>query len=290
MAVETLEQIGQSQRDRLFHIDFCALFLGLVRRADLMARFGVAQAAATRDLALYRSLAPQNLVFDGSEKLYRTAETFAALFPHDPEHSLHALACGIGDNAGVVSSTHLRNERPMRPSRPSLAVVAAVSRAIAERRAIRVAYVSLSSGRTERTISPHALVDTGLRWHVRAFDHRSEGFRDFVLTRILTAELAEPCPEAANRELDEQWMRIVPMELVPHPGLAYPEAVAADYGMTDGLLTVRLRAALVGYVTRAWGVDTSPDHNLSSLEYQLWLRNTGTLYGVESLGLGPGNE
>lgn len=47
MAVDTLEQIGQSQRDRLFHIEFCALFLGLVRRADLMARFGVAQAAAT---------------------------------------------------------------------------------------------------------------------------------------------------------------------------------------------------------------------------------------------------
>jgi predicted DNA-binding transcriptional regulator YafY len=31
--------------------------------------------------------------------------------------------------------------------------------------------------------------DTGLRWHVRGFDRRSGGFRDFLLTRIADARL-----------------------------------------------------------------------------------------------------
>ena len=172
---------------------------------------------------------------------------------------------------------------------PGADAAAASSRAIAEQTALKVRYLSLTSGRTTRVLSPHALVDTGLRWHMRAHDDRSGGFRDFVLTRVETAEPAGAAPEAASRETDEQWMRIVPLELVPHPGLRHPEAVAADYGMEDGVLRLRLRAPLVGYVTQAWGVDTSADHRMAPERHQLWLRNTGTLYGVESLRFAPGS-
>lgn len=92
--VRPLEDVSQSQRERLFHIDFRAWFLGRVTRADLIRRFGVKEAAATRDLALYRGLAPGNLVFDSVTKTYSGAARFEPLFEHPPERTLTAIAEG----------------------------------------------------------------------------------------------------------------------------------------------------------------------------------------------------
>ena len=284
-----LEEIGQAQRERLFHIDFRAWFLGRVSRADLMRRFGLREAAATRDIALYRALAPDNLVFDGSAKTYLCAEGFRPLFEHPPERTLTAIAEGLGDDAVGEPGPHVRTERPLRLNFPDIGVIAAVSRAIAERRWLRLRYVSLASGETVREIAPFALVDTGVRWHARAYDRRRGRFLDFVLTRIAEAELAPGAVgEAEDREADEQWTRIVELELVPHPGLARPEAVARDYAMADGALRVKLRAALVGYALLHWGVDATEDHALDPGRHQLWLRNRAALYGVENLAIAPG--
>jgi hypothetical protein len=52
-----------------------------------------------------------------------------------------------------------------------------------------------------------------------------------------------------------------------------PELAALDFPMTDGVLRVRARAALAGYVLRRWNVDCSPDHGLRGPEYSLWLRD-----------------
>ena len=284
-----LGEIGQAQRERLFHIDFRAWFLGRITRADLMRRFGVREAAATRDIALYRALAPENLVFDGSEKVYLCAEGFRPLFEHPPERTLTAIAEGLGDDAAGEIGPHVRTERPLRLNFPEIGVIAAVSRAIAERRWLRMRYVSLASGETEREIAPFALVDTGVRWHARAFDRRRGRFLDFVLTRIVEAGFAEGAVgPAEDREADDQWMRIVELELVPHPALDRAEAVARDYAMRDGALRVRLRAALVGYALLHWGVDATENHALSPERHQLWLRNRAALYGVENLAIAPG--
>jgi hypothetical protein len=284
-----LDEIGQSQRERLFHIDFRAFFLGRVSRGDLMRRFGVKEAAATRDLALYRSLAPGNLRFDGTEKIYLCADGFAPLFAHTPEQALTAIAEGLGDDEVGAVGPHVRTERPLRLSHPEIGVIAAVTRAIAERRMLRIDYVSLASGPSTRLVAPFALVDTGVRWHARAFDRRRGRFLDFVLTRIGRAELlAESPAPGEDREADHQWSRMVDLELVPHPGLARPEAIERDCGMEGGVLRTRLRAALVGYALLHWSVDTTPDHRLDPGRHQLWLRNTPTLYGVENLAIAPG--
>ncbi|MGF1657995.1 MAG: WYL domain-containing protein [Rubrimonas sp.] len=283
-----LDEVGQAQRERLFHIDFRAWFLGAVSRGDLIRRFGVREAAATRDLALYRRLAPDNLRFDGAARLYRCAEAFRPLFEHPPERTLTAIADGLGDDAAGEIGPHVRTERPLRLSHPRIEIIAAVSRAIAESRALEIDYVSLSSGPGRRVVLPFALVDTGLRWHARGFDRRRGRFLDFVLTRIAEARLRDEGPAPGEgREDDAQWARIVDLELAPHPGLARPDAVARDLAMEGGARIVRMRAALVGYALLHWGVDATPDHRLSPDRHQLWLRNTPTLYGVENLAIAP---
>jgi predicted DNA-binding transcriptional regulator YafY len=288
MTKESLDEVGQAQRERLFHIDFRAWFLGRVTRGALIRRFGVKEAAATRDIALYRALAPGNLVFEGSEKIYLCASGFRPLFDHPPERTLTAIAEGLGDDAVGEIGPHIRTERPLRLNHPKIEVIAAVSRAIAEGRPLVVDYCSLASGMSTREIAPHALVDTGTRWHARAFDRRRGRFLDFVLTRIARADLLDgPVAEAEGREADDQWMRIVELELVPHPGLDRPEAVALDYAMQGGVLRARLRAATVGYALLHWGVDATEDHSLSPDRHQLWLRNGPALYGVENLAIAP---
>jgi len=277
------------QRERLAYIDFRLYFLGEVGRPDLIERFGVAPAGATRDLALYRELAPQNITFDGSSKIYRIGQAFSPLFEHVPQRVLSTLALGFGD--GVTSATQplLPCESPTALSTPKLEVLAPLSRAIHAQRPIAIRYHSMSSGESERVIVPFALVDTGLRWHVRAFDRKSGEFRDFVISRIEAPVLLDEEPLASERQdNDIQWTRIVELDFVPHPRLERPEIIKMDYGMTDGSIRMRVRAAVAGYMLLRWSVDCSPDHRLQEEQYRLWLRDPLALYGIANATLAPG--
>ena len=138
---------------------------------------------------------------------------------------------------------------------------------------------------------PFALVDNGLRWHVRAFDRKRERFTDFVINRIakpklLNTEITKP----ETKEGDIQWNRIVEMHIVPHPNLKHPETIETEYGMVNGMLKIQVRAAVAGYVLRHWNIDCSEQHILTGPENHLWLQNRQTLYGVENLVIAPGYQ
>lgn len=59
-----------TQRERLFYIDFLAFFTGQVTRKDLVVRFGISEPAATKDLSLYAELAPNMLSYDLRQRCY----------------------------------------------------------------------------------------------------------------------------------------------------------------------------------------------------------------------------
>lgn len=282
--------LGQAQRERLAHIDFRLYFLGEVSRADIVSRFGVAPAGATRDLAVYREASPKNIVFDGSSKTYRIGPTFHPLFEHPLDRTLTALSQGFGDGLGRSAGSMVPCEFPEPINRPAMNTLAQVTRAIRAGAVLSVSYVSLGGGESEREIVPFALADNGLRWHARAFDRRSGSYRDFVLTRIRRAALvSENAPRPSEGSVNDiQWNRVVEVELVAHPDGPRPEIAELDYPMEDGVLRLRVRAALAGYVLRRWSVDCSPNHCLAGPEYRLWLRDPLALYGVESATLAPG--
>ena len=60
------------------------------------------------------------------------------------------------------------------------------------------------------------------------------------------------------------------------------------YCHRDGVLRMKRRAAIAGYILRKWSVDCSPDHSLSSHEFRLWLKDPLALYGVKNALLAPG--
>lgn len=286
----SLAPIPQSQQDRLRHIELRLRFLGEVRRPDVMLRFGIQSAAASRDLAVYRDLAPQNIEFDSRSKGYLLGSAFSPLFPTSADQALAWLAEQLGDAIAPSSESLLPCLMPSCLSHPDLEVLACITRAIHLKQVLDIRYHSISSGASQRQIVPFALLDTGLRWHVRAFDRKSNEFRDFVLTRIQAPNIqAESSPQRHETpEHDAQWARIVELDLVPHPDQPRPEITRMDYGLHDGSLRLKLRAAIAGYVLRKWSVDCSPDHRLRGPEYRLWLKDHLSLYGVETAVLAPG--
>ena len=288
--INPLAELAQPQRDRLAFIELRVRFVGDIRRQDLVERFAIQSAAATRDLALYRELAPSNIDYDSKGKAYVLGNNFRSLFNFPAERVMSWLTQAFGDGAPLQLKTWVASEIPSRLTTPDLDVLASVTRAIHQGCPLAVEYHSISSGKSKREVVPFALIDTGLRWHVRAFDRKTQEFRDFVITRIKRPRLLKD-ESPASHELsnqDIQWTRIVELEIVPHPDQPHPDITEMDYSMSGGVLRLRLRGATAGYVLRKWSVDCSPDHRLRDPEYRLWLKDPLLLYGVETALLAPG--
>ena len=287
-----LAELSAAQRQRLAYIEFRVWFYGEVSRKDVLERFEVATAAGTRDLALYRELAPLNVSYE--HKAYRYLPTFVPLFEHEVERVLAALTCGFGAGEPARGGAPVSHAVPGRLNQPQLETLATVTRAMQGGYALRLIYHSMKTGAGFREIVPHALVDSGLRWHVRAYDRTKGQFRDLVLTRM---ERVVPLPEATEKQFaaadekavaDLQWNQWVTLHLEPHPAHPHPETIERDYGMQHGRLTVTLRAAVVGYVLRQWLVDCSQQARLRGPEFRLKLADIRQLDGVDNAVLAPG--
>lgn len=294
MSAPTLDQLASAQRERLAYIEFRLWFFGEVTRKSVLERFGLATAAGTRDLMLYRDLAPQNAQYEG--KVYRYQPTFKPLFQHQVHRVLSALISGFGDGERGNESAVIPHEVPARLNQPSLDVLATVTRAIHGGYPLRLTYHSMKTGPVNREIVPHALVDSGLRWHVRAYDRTKGEFRDLVLTRMdqVTAQVSGNTTSTVKvrerQDADAQWLQMVELDLVPHPAHQHPASVERDFGMNKGVLKVQVRAAMAGHVLRQWQVDCSPGASLQGTEYRLRLANLQVLKVVGSAGLAPGYE
>jgi hypothetical protein len=297
-----LEKVSQTQRERLFHIDFKLYFLGSVNRTDLVSRFGIKEAAASRDLSLYKELASKNIEYDTKAKTYIQRDGFSPLFEYSGSQTLAALLHGFGDDFVGTQKSIVTCEAPTQLNYPNIQTLAHITRAIHNSQVLKIKYRSLSSGLSEREIVPFALIDNGLRWHVRGYDRARDRFADFVVNRIEAPQLIdEEIPEAQTKTADNQWNRIVDLHIVPHPRLTHPETIAFEYDMQpvkDDLdkdrgedcvmLALQVRAAVAGYVLRRWNVDCSKAHKLDGPENHLSLKNQQTLYGVDNLAIAPG--
>lgn len=291
MPQRQLDSLTHAQRQRLAFIDFRLCFMGEVGRRDVIARFGIAPAAATRDFALYRELAPNNTELDGSNKVYRISDGFTSLFEHRPNQVLALLSTGIEESVQVSSALLLACESPSILSSPSIEVLAPLCRAIHAKRPLAISYHSMSSGETQREIAPFALVNSGLRWHVRAFDRKHGEFRDFVLSRIVATHSLDQEIDAGleSSTHDHEWNRYVELELVPHPAATHIRAIELDYGLAPGqAIHISVRAATAAYLLRRWGVDCSEGARLNPAEYQLALLNRTCVAQHANLAIAPG--
>jgi hypothetical protein len=275
-------------RQRLQYIEMMAWYAGVVTRGDVAKAFGISDAAATKDLKLYSDLAPGNLVYQHNVFGFVPNEGFAAAFSDlAPAKSLPVIAANLAVANGPYGAELIYGlasaSLPLPVRLPSQQILAQITRAIHGRRKLRIRYRSLSDrdknaspeSPAQRLLEPHTLVDTGIRWHVRAYHEESCDFRDFVLSRITHAECLDT-PAESSEQYDEDWTESVSLKLAPHSGLdaLKRESLLLDYGVaSDGVIEVEVRRALLGYVLQRMNVDTTPDHAMNPNAYQLMLLN-----------------
>ncbi|MDO6442064.1 WYL domain-containing protein [Marinobacter sp. 2_MG-2023] len=281
--------MSNAAESRLEHIEFVLLFRGSISRQDLVEAFGIGEAAATRDFRQYNASCPGNMNLNNVTKRWEIdVDSFKPCFTHRAQSVLSKLR---GPKYSELLGLSLANGAP-RLSLPNVDVLACVTRAIANKNAIRVRYMHASGTCKNIEIVPHSLVDNGIRWHVRAFDRSRKIFWDFVLGRISNATvILDSISQIESVDADNQWKRIVKLELAPHPSsenLKNPKAIEFEYGMESGMMIKEVRAANAGYWLRLWNVDCSPEQSKRGGQYQLCLRNPLALYDVESAVLAPG--
>lgn len=266
------------QDRRLEFIDSRLYWNGRVNRSSLTEFFGISVPQASLDLTEYQRRAENNTIYDRTEKAYVATPDFKPILV-DPTSGrylaeLYALATGtipadisfLGEPPPTAIVKH-----PSRLVRPEL--LRSVLHAIHAKAALEVTYQSMSRPDPgQRTISPRALAYDGFRWHVRAYCHSRQQFRDFVFARIFSYSGAIATQHVPA--VDDEWERKLPVVIGPHPGLAPGprRAIEIDYEMTKGQRKFETRQSLIYYLLRRLGLH-QPTGDLPGHEQQLVLIN-----------------
>jgi len=249
------------QDRRLAFIDFRLRWDGRINRSDLTDYFSISVPQASLDIARYIELAPQNLSYDRSSRVYLATKAFLPLSPESqPQRYLNDL---LASTTGVIEpEASYIGWRPSvdsvpKPGREVQAeTLAALLKAIREERGLRVVYQSMSRPEPfARVISPHAMAYDGFRWHVRAFCHSRSKFLDFVLGRIVEVANMEEVGEVVSQDIE--WQTMLTLILAPHPDLSAGKrrAIELDYGMTNGEGKLNCRLALLSYTLKRLGLN-----------------------------------
>jgi len=248
---------GWSERQRLLFVERLLFWRGTINRRDLCDHFGISLPQATKDLVAYTTLNAGGCHYDVRRKCYVASESMQTVF-QEPDFSADVEVIG-----GAMIDGEERGEFVLGFNRPrrtgNLAVHRRLSLAACRGESVEVTYWSVLSGSGEkRWISPRGFGFDGLRWHTRAFCHKDERFKDFVVGRMQGLGEAKTCPFA--KQVDTDWLETEILRFRPHPDLSESQktALEMDYGMENGAMSLPVRRAMKIYALRRLGFVGEP--------------------------------
>ncbi|GAC19478.1 hypothetical protein [Paraglaciecola arctica] len=274
MAHFILKNISMAQQSRLESIDFLLEFFGKVSRQWLSEYWKMGSANCTRDLALYKQLAPTNLILRHQNKTYYRTDEFQPVFTHDVQAALAKLNQCLDKNLTEELSNENTdiikgNDALILPDKT---ILATVCRAVSLGNTINISYQGLSEKCNLIEIAPHTIFLGFLGWYVRAYDKSLGKFSDFFLCQIDgISELNQGFDRVELISKDEQWNNLVELILEPHPSVNNAKAIELIYKMKKGVLKIRGNAVMAKHYLRRENVDC----NLKSSEgkFLLHLKN-----------------
>ena len=268
------ELVKWSERQRLAFIERMLFWRGYINRKDLIDHFGISPPQATNDLVHYTTLNPDSCRYNIRRRRYETLDTMEpCLIVPDFGHDTEILGCQIRPRHDIPFV-----REPTLPLRAAdIQILRELCRAVHREDSLEIQYWSVNSGSSIwRRITPRAFAHDGLRWHVRAWCHQNEDFRDFVIGRIK----ATRSPEAITTPppVDHAWIDEVSIHLRPNPSKAptVRKAIAMDFGMKTQKLILRVPRAMLIYTVRRLGFigEPTPDNlpMLNELEQLEWYK------------------
>ncbi|MEZ2604114.1 WYL domain-containing protein [Kluyvera intermedia] len=273
---------------RFQFIDFLLLFKGRLTRTELVTRFGIGEATASRTIAAYIETYQNAMIFKGSRNGYEAAAGFIPASVHCAENGLRYIAWGKIDESYPVE-TFGPETINLKPDL-NASLVATITRAIVNQHQVNIEYQSTTSGTKPRFILPHSLFEASSAWYFRAYDYSVSDYHTFKFTRVLSAiSLGIPAQLSYTRNKDATWQRIRYVQLIAHPKSIHPDSYLLDLGMpATGIKELAVSEACLGFVLRDLRVDCSQTGKLDAREYPLRLVNLVELEDVESMAIAPG--
>ncbi|EKH2095722.1 WYL domain-containing protein [Salmonella enterica] len=280
------------QAERLAYIDLCMRYLGSISRAEIMNEFKVAQAAASKDLALYRELKPSNSYIDTStKKTILTPESYTPLVSFNVHTALNLIQFGFSRSELMRKSPMLPVEEvdPLyQPERLKEEQVSTVTRAIKNKCAVLCTYGSKSGDHRFRTLFPHALFMDRKNWYFRAYDRNTEepersAFKNFKLSRIFNISqdlnVLPNLIEQTDREWDEKITFIITFKKHITPDVI--DEISREFSINGHVHSITCRAALACFVKTNWKIDLLNDDNNHWLYFDVL--NGDTLQEIKCL-------
>lgn len=268
-----LEGINKPVLLRYQLIEIIAYWEGRLTTNHLTKGFDIVRNQASRDIKTYLEvLAPGNLVYDMQLRGYKPSESFRPVVTKgDVNEYLHLLSLNqrlvSKHNYTTVDRCNVSSVRvPTRLIDPI--VMRAIVRAIIQGDRLEIDYLSMDNPEPEtRVIAPHTIVETPLRWHVRAYCEKNRAYRDFVLSRFVNQPELIGDSENPMCE-DSAWGESINIVLQADPRLNDHQRalIERDYDMQDGELVIETRLALVNYQLSSLGLNVFDVHRHA--EYQ----------------------
>ena len=274
-----------SRHDRYRAFETMLWWEGACNATDLSALFNVRRENVTKDIKSYRAEHGEQVIYDSINKTYRPAPGFTPAY----------IAGQIMEYVDFTRRFHherLGSHRlpdwldagPQPLIEPDPHLFRTLVKVIRNRKPLNIRYRSWNHPQgKDRCIHPHALANSGLRWHCRAFDVTTDSYRDFHLGRFERYEEAIGA-RGAPGDRDIEWHTLIDLELIPNPMLTEGEQqlVRADYGFLEGHLNLKCRQSMANYVLQSYNIDPnlSTDFHQVPRKHPLALKNHRELAGA----------
>jgi len=255
---EQIRALPWGTRKRLHYLEFKIFWEGRANRGDLKSAFGISIPQASADIARYQDLTPQNIIYNSSAKYYIPTEEFNPILikpSADGYFSEIISSPSIENNTSSVDDYVGFVPNPTRII--DVPILKTIIQAIKNKRKITVDYRSFKNPQAgnAREITPHSFGSDGFRWHVRAYCHTNNKFKDYVLGRIVS--VSDSAETEVDPKSDRQWFNFIDVIIGPNPNQNEDQKylIAMDYGMTNQRLVIRCRVALLYYLMKKLRID-----------------------------------
>ncbi len=235
-----------NQQERHDFILLKALWEGGIIRQDLMNRFDIGSAQATKDFRAVREIYPNAIHYEAAQKKYIPV----SVERYVEKGSFHKYLSVVDSSKNILQLNNVQSSIPIETFR-------FIHLAISQGFGLEFNYLSLNNTdkQSKRVVYPHSLINSGWRWHMRCWEKSSGIFKDFNVPRIQgEIKLVKQKGKDSNIENDQAWNTGKHVFLIPNPQLSLEqkEIVEIDYGMKNGVLDVHCSEALYLYTMHSY--------------------------------------
>ncbi|HQS58743.1 MAG: hypothetical protein B7Y56_10820 [Gallionellales bacterium 35-53-114] len=244
---------------RLRQLELLLRWEGQIGNARLRELFGLSSIRASQWLKEFRDAHPRWTKWNSITRSFHATYDFHRHKSPDTADALNQYV----ELVGLPSAMKAENDQVLVAAFPDITMVnsqifSILTNAARIKHQVEITYCSMREPKPHKLIiSPHSVVRSGRRWHVRAYSELSQQFCDYELG-LITSAVPLSQPAIFLIEADTDWMTNVPVRLIAHPDLSEDQqlVVRLEYFRETSSITVSCRGPLVKYFIQELRVAT----------------------------------